>query len=93
MNKKILISFLSLIIFGCSSMPSYVKKLPSKKGYIYTVGTGLEPDMQDAITEAESVARGRLAQEIDIRTSGTIKRVGASVNNSDALEEQVKSGA
>jgi len=66
-------------------MPSYAKKLPNKKGYIFTVGSGLEPDMQDAITEAESVARGRLAAEISVRTSGTIKRVGASVNNSDAV--------
>jgi|TARA_B100001964_G_C14234042_1_gene601529 hypothetical protein len=84
-KSLLLISAISFLLSSCSTMPSYVKNLPSKKGYIYTVGTGLEPDMQDAITEAESVARGRLAQEIDIRTSGTIKRVGASVNNSDAV--------
>ena len=62
-----------------------MEKLPKKKGYIYTVGSGLEKDMEDAIMEAESIARARMAQEIDIRTSGTVKRVGSSVNNSNAV--------
>ena len=73
------------LVSSCTNIPKYMEKLPKKKGYIYTVGSGLEKDMEDAIMEAESIARARMAQEIDIRTSGTVKRVGSSVNNSNAV--------
>lgn len=83
--KKIqicVLSILALVFFACSSsMPGWASKVPAKKGYMYTVGSGLEDDMQQAIMEAEALARSQLAQNVQVEVAGMVSRVNESVKN------------
>ena len=83
--KKItllLISAISFLIFACaSSMPGWASKTPSKEGYMYAVGSGLEDDMQQAILEAQAIARSNLAQNLEVEVTGMVGRVNESIKN------------
>ena len=48
---------------------------------MYTVGSGLEDDMQQAIMEAEALARSQLAQNVQVEVAGMVSRVNESVKN------------
>ena len=81
-KSLLLISAISFLIFACSSsMPGWASKVPAKKGYMYTVGSGLEDDMQQAIIEAEALARSQLAQNLQVEVAGMVSRVNESVKN------------
>ena len=83
--KKIILLITGLYLFSCaSSMPGWASKVPNKVGYKYSVGSGLEDDMQQAILEAEAIARSKLAQDLSVEVSGMVDRVNESVKNRSA---------
>ena len=83
--KKIILLITGLYLFSCaSSMPGWASKVPNKVGYKYSVGSGLEDDMQQAILEAEAIARSKLAQDLSVEVSGMVVRVNESVKNRSA---------
>jgi len=84
------IASLSLLITACSSgvsMPKWASKVPSKDGFMYSTGSGLEDDMQQAILEAEAIARSNLAQNLEVEVSGLTERMNRSVKNRTAQSE------
>ena len=84
------VSILSLLITACSSgvsIPKWASKVPAKEGFMYATGSGLEDDMQQAVLEAEAIARSNLAQNLEVEVSGLTERMNRSVKNRTAQSE------
>jgi len=86
-KSVLLISIFSFLLFSCgSSRPGFADNPPSKKGYIYAVGVASNKFEAEAISEAQTVARTAISNELGMKNQSKVKRVTDTINSSDAVK-------
>ncbi len=82
--KYLFVALFSFTIVGCwgsnvkstiKDAPKWFEKTPDKKGFLYSVGTGLSKDYQQSINKAKLEAKGELGDMVRSEMKANIDKV------------------